>query len=184
MAGWVRVDAKAAQRHPLFGFGGWLRLPSALMVLGIVGAGAIAWKEWIGLGNPLLADPANGVAAIVANVTVVALAGLQLAMAMLWFRRWPHFRRFYWGYAAFASLALPIVALTLGDTAGIGGAAGGQEGDLVGDTLINLAFHLAFLAYLQRSRRFRVTFESSVRPAEVTPPPASRWPAPRPGPSD
>jgi len=172
------VDAGAAQRHPLFGFGGWLRLPSALMVLGIVGAVVIVWKEWVGAG-----DPVDGAAAIVSNGTVAALAGLQLAIAVLWFRRWPHFRRFYWVYAAFTSLALPAVALTLGDGTGLGGTAGGPEGDVVGDTLINLAFHAAFLAYLERSRRFRVTFESRVRPAEATPPPASHWPAPPPAPS-
>lgn len=154
------MDAEAAQRHPLFGFGGWLRLPSALMVLGIAGAVAIAWKEWI---DPGAAGTAEGAAAIVSNVIMVALAGLHLVMAILWFRRWPRFRRFYWGYAALTSLVLPAVAVALGDAPGLGGTAGGQEGDVVGDTLINLAFHAAFLAYLQRSRRFRVTFESLVR---------------------
>ena len=173
-AGWVRVDAEAAQRHPLFGFGGWLRLPSALMVLGIVGAVALAWKEWM---DPSLAGGAHGAVAIASNVTIAALAALHLVMAVLWFRRWPHFRRFYWGYAALTSLALPAVAMALG------GTDAGQDGDVVGDTLINLAFHAAFLAYLQRSRRFRATFESLVRRSEATPPPASHWPAPPPAPS-
>lgn len=176
VAGWIRVDDEAARRHPLFGFNGWLRLPSALMVLAVIGSVLMAWQEWVGAGNPILALPENRAAGLIANGTSLALLGLQLAMAVLWFRRWPRFRPFYWGYAAATSLGLPLLVVALGDAV----PGGGQDVDVVGETLLNLAFHAAFLAYLQRSRRFRVTFESRVRRAEATPPPASHWPAPPP----
>ncbi len=153
MAGWVRVSEAEAEAHRLFGLGGWLRVISALMVLAVPGGIALTWQQWMPL--------AAGGVAIASNLVALLVLGAQIGMAVLWFRRWPGFRP---GYAVFAVVGTAGLALV--DLA-IGPPPGPASADPTGDLVLEVAFHLAFLAYMQFSRRFRVTFERRVRPAEV-----------------
>ena len=153
LAGWVRVSEAEAEAHPLFGLGGWLRVVSALMVLAVPGGVAVDWQQWM--------DPSLGGAALASNLLSLLVLGVQVGMAVLWFRRWPGFRL---GYATFAVLGTALLALA--DQA-IGPPPGPPSTDPVGDVVLEVAFHLTFLASMQFSRRFRVTFEHRVRPGEV-----------------
>jgi hypothetical protein len=152
VAGWVRVSEAEAEAHPLFGLGGWLRLVSVLMVIAIPGGAVLAWQQWMPL--------AAGGVALASNALALAVLAAQIGMAVLWFRLWPGFRP---AYAAFAVLGTLILALA--DHA-LGPPPGPATADPFGDLLLEAAFHLAFLAYMQTSRRFRVTFEHRVRAAE------------------
>ncbi len=152
MAGWVRVSEAEAEAHRLYGLGGWLRVVSAMMVLSVPGGVVLVWQQWM--------DPALGGAALASNLVSLLQLGAQVAMAVLWFRRWPGFRP---AYAVFAVLGTMLLALA--DWA-IGPPPGPASEDPVGDLVLEAAFHLAFLAYMQASRRFRVTFEHRVKAGE------------------
>lgn len=154
MSGWVRVSGAEAEAHRLYGLGGWLRVVSALMVLAVPGGVVVAWQQWM--------DPALGGAALASNLLSLLVLGVQVGMAVLWFRRWPGFRL---AYAAFAVLGTALLALA--DQV-IGPPPGPPSTDPVGDLVLEAAFHLVFLAAMQFSRRFRVTFEHRVRAGEVS----------------
>lgn len=154
MARWVRVSEAEAEAHRLYGLGGWLRLVSVLMVLAIPGGAVLAWQQWM--------DPALGGVAIASNAVALLVLGAQVGMAVLWFRAWQGFRA---GYAVFAVLGTALLALA--DLV-IGPPPGPASTDPVGDLVLEAAFHLAFLGYMQVSRRFRVTFERRVRAGEVS----------------
>ena len=154
MTGWVRVSEAEAEAHRLFGLGGWLRVVSALMVLSIPGGVALTWQQWLPL--------AAGGVAIASNLVALLVLGAQIGMAVLWFRRWPGFRP---GYAVFAVVGTAGLALI---DAVIGPPPGPASADPTGDLVLELAFHLAFLAYMQFSRRFRVTFERRLRAEEAS----------------
>lgn len=153
MTGWVRVSEAEAEAHRLFGLGGWLRVVSALMVLAVPGGAVLTWQQWM--------DPGMGGVALASNLVSLLQFGAQVVMAMLWFRRWPGFRP---GYVVFAVLGTALLALA---DAVIGPPPGPASTDPVGDLVLEAAFHLAFMAYMQTSRRFRVTFEHRVRAGEV-----------------
>lgn len=153
MAGWVRVSEAEAEAHRLYGLGGWLRVVSALMVLAVPGGVVVAWQQWM--------DPALGGAALASNLLSLLVLVVQVGMAVLWFRRWPGFRP---AYAALAVLGTALLALA--DQL-IGPPPGPPSTDPVGDLVLEAAFHLTFLAAMQFSRRFRVTFEHRVKASEV-----------------
>jgi hypothetical protein len=152
VAGWVRVSGAEAEAHRLYGLGGWLRVISALMVLSVPGGVVLTWQQWV--------DPALGAAAVASNLLGLLVLGAQIGMAVLWFRLWPGFRP---GYAVLAVVGTAGLALA---DAVIGPPGGPASADPVGDLVLEVAFHLAFLAYMQTSRRFRVTFEHRVKAGE------------------
>jgi hypothetical protein len=146
MVGWSTVSQAEAEAHPLFGLRGWLRIPSVLFVLTLIGIPVMlvqgqipppsAWSAWEVLG------------------AVVAL-GLPLA-AVLWFRRWRHFRLGYLAYALVSG------AFEVADLAWAAPRAADPGGE-VALTLLSFAAEAAFLVAMQRSRRFRITFEHRLR---------------------
>ena len=87
VAGWVRVSEAEAEAHRLYGLGGWLRVVSALMVLAVPGGVVVAWQQWM--------DLSLGGAALASNLLSLLVLGVQVGMAVLWFRRWPGFRPAY-----------------------------------------------------------------------------------------
>lgn len=146
MASWKTVSPAEAQEHPLYGLRGWLRIPSIGFVLLLLGAGltlargegvpAWPWSAWEVLGG-------------------VIVLGVP-ASALLWFRRWRHFRP---GYLVFAIVS---GAWEIADVAQAAPRLRDPGGEIA---LMVLSFVLdaAFLVAMQRSRRFRVTFEHRVR---------------------
>jgi hypothetical protein len=80
----------------------------------------------------------------------------MVAAAILWFRRWRHFRPAYFVFAIASQIYEVIdVALAAGDSPDPGGE--------VAMVVIGILLDLVFLAAMQRSRRFRVTFEHRLR---------------------
>ncbi|MGK7861946.1 hypothetical protein [Falsiroseomonas sp. E2-1-a4] len=169
MTRWVRVSPAEAEAHPLHGMGGWLRLPSLLMVVAVLGCPFLLVQEWRPSGVP---------GALLLNLDLLVSIGLTLAAAVLWFRRWRHFRLAYaWVFLVLDS-ALQLAAMAL---AGLRSAA--DPAEAMAQFLAGLAFMLPLAIAMQRSRRFRATFEHRLRAEEVTPRSASRSPGPPPAPS-
>jgi hypothetical protein len=137
-----------AEAHPLYGLRGWLRIPSVLFVLTLIGIPVMlaqgkipppsTWSGWEVLG--------------------AALALGLPAAAVLWFRRWRHFRL---GYLAYAVVSGAFEVADLAREAPRAADPGGE----IALFLIGLTLDLALLAAMQHSQRFRVTFEHRVRAA-------------------
>ncbi|NKC29362.1 hypothetical protein [Falsiroseomonas selenitidurans] len=173
MSAWQKVDRATAESHRLFGLRGWLRLPSlplALVLPGVVLSLALGLALPLAQGLPPLIGLADGLD-----------AALLLAVSVLWFRRWRHFRP---AYLAFSLATSVQEGFDLVREAPLAADPGGEVALFV----IFLALDIAFLLAMQRSRRFRVTFEHRVRadlPGEValTPPAAAHSPGLPPAPS-
>lgn len=157
MAIWVRVSPAVAEAHPLHGMGGWLRMPSFLMVLAVLGCPFLLVREW---------RPAGAPDALLLNLDLAVSIGLTLAAAVLWFRRWRLFRPAYlWVFLVLDS-ALQLAGMA--SAPGLRGAA--DPAEAIAQFLAGLVFMLPLAIAMQRSRRFRATFEHRLRPEEVTPP--------------
>ncbi|MGX9965484.1 hypothetical protein ACVFYP_19305 [Roseomonas sp. F4] len=168
MARWVELaDAEA---HPLYGFRGWLRLPSLLAAVILLSAPIMFVRDWF---IPIWLGRTTGHDASLQDLYVLAVG---LVTAILWFRRWRGFRIFY-GLSAAADLVLSLARLPpSGDP---------MRTEEIAFLITGMAFELAFLLAIHRSQRFRITFEHRLRAdeASLTPPPASHSPAPPPAPS-
>ncbi|WP_439598604.1 hypothetical protein [Falsiroseomonas sp.] len=174
MAKWVQVDPRVAEAHPLHGMGGWLRLPSFFLALTVLAMPLLLLREWRPPGAP---------DALLLNLDLLVSAGLTLAAAVLWFRRWRLFRPAYFWVFLVADTVLQIAALTLAP--GLRGAE--EPAEAVAQAVLGLALLLPLAIAMQRSRRFRVTFEQRLRADDpalaLTPPAASHSTAPPPAPS-
>ncbi len=155
MARWVQVSPAAAEAHPLYGMGGWLRVPSVLMVVAVLGCPFLLVQEW---------QPAGAPGALLLNLDLLVSIGLTLAAAVLWFRRWRYFRLAYaWVFLVVDS------ALQLAGTVFAPGLRGPDDpAEAMAQFVAGLAFMLPLAIAMQRSRRFRATFEQRLRPAEAT----------------
>ncbi len=146
MAIWQNVPPDVATAHPLYGLRGWLRIPSigfVLLMLGAVmmlwqseGASPATWTLWTALG-------------------LLSVIGVPVA-ALLWFRRWRLFRLSFLGFAILSNL------YEAADVAMQAPSAEDPGGEMA-LFLIGLALDTAFVAAMQHSQRFRVTFEHRVR---------------------
>ncbi|MDP3414914.1 hypothetical protein [Falsiroseomonas sp.] len=154
MARWVRVGPAVAEAHPLHGMGGWLRLPSLLMVVAVLGCPFLLVQDW---------QPRDAPHALLLNLDLLVSIGLTLAAAVLWFRRWHLFRLAYaWVFLVLDS-ALQLAAMAFAP--GLRSAA--DPAEAMAEFLAGLAFMLPLAIAMQHSRRFRVTFERRLRAAEV-----------------
>ncbi|NKE45809.1 hypothetical protein HB662_13540 [Roseomonas frigidaquae] len=172
MAKWVRVGPAVAEAHPLHGMGGWLRVPSFFLALAVLGSPFLLVREWRPPGAP---------DALLLNLDLLLSIGLTLAATVLWFRRWRHFRPAYvWVFLVLDS-ALQLAGFLLAP--GLRGAA--DPAEAVAEMVAGLAFLLPLAIAMQRSRRYRVTFEQRLRAEEaaLTPPPTSHSPGLPPAPS-
>jgi hypothetical protein len=176
MSKWVRVGSALAEAHPLYGMGGWLRLPSLLMVVAVLGCPFLLVQEWRPPGAP---------DSLLLNLDLLVSIGLTLAAAVLWFRRWRHFRLAYaWVFLVLDSV---LQLATMAFAPGLRGAT--DPAEAMAQFVAGLAFMLPLAIAMQRSRRFRVTFEHRLRAEEaslthrLTPQVASHSPGPPPAPS-
>ena len=166
MPRWIAIDRAAAEEHPLYGMRGWLRVCSIFVMLLAIGGVLQVVQDWVPSSGAQ--PPGARRAALGHNLVLLLMAAVYIVAAILWFRRWPHFR------IAFA-IAIGAVALI-----GVGGLAwtwqAAQalppwrrslvEDQLAGEAaagLANLAFLMVIFLYMQRSRRYRVTFEQRLR---------------------
>jgi hypothetical protein len=157
---WVRVSAEAAERHPLYGLGGWLRIVSVLMALTVI-AGPLLTVVFTSkvLSLPAETQPAGLVmAALLALGTATALV-----MAVLWFRRAPHFLRAYVELSAL-SIALDFFAeLLLRQWGPLPPPFARPPGNLFAELVLSVLISGIPYWLLWRSRRFRVTFQHELR---------------------
>jgi hypothetical protein len=143
------VPAEEALAHPLYGLRGWLRIPSIGFVLLVLGAALM-------LARGEAFDPAGwGAWALLGLLSALGM----LAAAILWFRRWRHFRRAYLGFAVLSQLYEAVDVALVARTAE-------DPGGEVALVVIGILLDIAFLVAMQRSRRFRVTFEHRLRAPE------------------
>ncbi|MBU8539826.1 hypothetical protein [Falsiroseomonas tokyonensis] len=176
MAEWVRVSPEVAQAHALHGMGGWLRVPSFFLALTVLAMPILLLREWRPPGAP---------DALLLNLDLLVSVALTLAAAVLWFRRWRHFRLAYFWVFLVADSLLQIAALGLAP--GLRGAE--EPAEAVAQAVLGLALLLPLAIAMQGGRRYRVTFEQRVRADDpalapmVTPPAASHSTAPPPAPS-
>ncbi|MGG5821556.1 hypothetical protein [Falsiroseomonas sp. HW251] len=155
MARWVEVPADVAARHPLHGMRGWLRFFSIWIALAAIGGVMLAVRD-----AGTLAGAAGGDAVAESLIGLVTTA-VQLVVAVLWFRAWPRFRRFFAGLVVVATLV--ALAFDLWEWRALDGGSSDALAEQVATDLVGTAGMLVLLAYMQASRRFRVTFENRVR---------------------
>ncbi len=140
------MPADEARAHPLYGLRGWLRIPSIGFVLLVLGAALMLVR---GEGF----DPAGwGAWGLLGLLSALGM----LAAAILWFRRWRHFRPAYLGFALLSQLYEAVDVALVARTAP-------DPGGEVAVAVISLLLDIAFLVAMHRSRRFRITFEHRVR---------------------
>lgn len=166
-SGWVDVGGDVASRHPLHGMRGWLRFFSLWMALSLIG-GIV-----LGIGDvQMLASPQHRLGdtrSIADGAFGIAISLVQLVMAVQWFRVWPRFRVAFLVVVlamAVASIGLDLWAWQEVQSLPAGGQREGAEAELadqVASDVLGIAVFVGFLLYMQRSRRFRVTFEYRVR---------------------
>jgi hypothetical protein len=166
------LDAAAAERHPLFGMGGWLRLPSAGYVIVV---GAVLFMLLGDQPPPFTPWRAQSPAGPVLDGLDLLMGLVLPAVAVLWFRRWRHFRIGYLCLAAvttLAALADLILAARMDPVRHpeTGAWPTPDMAEEVAFFVLFLAIDALFLVAMQRSRRFRVTFEHRVRAGEAATP--------------
>lgn len=167
MSRWVEVPETVAAAHPLQGMRRALRFFSLWIALTAIGGVVLAVRDIRTLADAsALAGRPDAAAEAVFGLVVSAL---QLVMAVLWFRLWRHFRLAFAGLVAIAILvAIGFDAWAWHALAALPpGQRSAAERDLVeqvASDVVGTAGLLVLLVYMQRSRRFRVTFENRVRP--------------------
>ena len=172
MARWAQVSREVAEAHPLHGLGGWLRLPSCLMVIVVFGSPFLLAREWRPRGTP---------DALLLNLDLAVSLALTLATVVLWFRRWRHFRLAYLWVFVLGDSLLTLAAMAWAP----GLRTSADPAEAMADFAVGLALLLPLALAMQHSRRFRATFENRLRAEEVplTRRPAFHSPAPPPAPS-
>lgn len=177
MAIWVRVAPEVAQADRLYGLRGWLRLPSAVIALSVLMS---PLALFVGLVAP--AGP-DALAILLGDLDMLLSVGGSLVLGVLWFRLWPGFRI----GAAWLILVETVIAIAgilwLALVGPVPALHLIELDESIAGSLLELLLNLGFLACLQGSRRFRVTFEHRVRATAISPQPASHSPAPPPAPS-
>ena len=157
---WVQVSAAQAERHPLYGLHGWLRVVSVLTALTAL-AGPVMTAVFAAKVAAL--PPAQLPAGLVVVALLALGSGIWIAGAVLWFRLAPHFLR-AWVELSLLSMALDVAADLLLAAWGPLPASFGLEGGSMAEELATSVL-LAALPWwlLWRSRRFRVTFRHELR---------------------
>jgi hypothetical protein len=158
MSRWVEVPAEVAAAHGLHGMRGWLRLFSIWIALAAIGGAVLGVQDVRAL---LDAAPAHGPDAALEAAINLGTSVVQLALAVLWFRAWRHFRLAFLGVATAATLA--AICFNLWEWWRLAGGPSDALADQVASDVLGTAALGVLLAYMQVSRRFRVTFENRVR---------------------
>jgi hypothetical protein len=164
MARWVEVAPDIAAAHPLHGMRGWLRFFSLWIALAAIGGAVLGVQDIRTLTNAPGSD-----AALEAAVNL-ATSVVQLALAVLWFACWRHFRLAFLGVSVAATLV--AVGFNLWEWRRLAGAPSDALAEQVASDVLGTAALGLLLAYMQVSRRFRVTFENRVRVEDPRAPPA------------
>jgi hypothetical protein len=166
MARWAKVEPELAAGHPLQGLRGWLRFFSFWIALSAIGGAVLAWRDLQALADAeaLARRPDAATEALIGLVTSV----VQVVIAVQWFRLWRHFRLGFLGVTVAAGLVAigfdlwEWYALQALPEAGRTGPAE-ELAEQVANDVAGIVILCAFLLYMQRSRRFRVTFENRLR---------------------
>jgi hypothetical protein len=161
MPRWVEVEPDIAAAHPLHGMRGWLRFFSLWIALAAIGGAVLGVQD-----IRTLADAPGPDAALEAAVNL-ATSVAQLALAVLWFRAWRHFRLAFLGVAVAATLV--AIGFNLSAWRDLAGGPSDALAEQVASDVLGTAALCVLLAYMQLSRRFRVTFENRVRPDDPLP---------------
>jgi hypothetical protein len=157
---WVRVSAEQAERHPLHGLGGWLRVVSLLVALTAMSGPLIT----VVIATKVFALPS---AMLPAGMVLVALMALGTAsaivLAVLWFDRSPAFLRAYVELSAL-SIALDVAGdLLLRQWGPLPPPFERESTNLFAEVLMDGLLSAIPWWLLWRSRRYRITFLHEVR---------------------
>ena len=166
MPKWQLVPPESARTHPLFGFGGWLAFFSIGLLVGegyFLYVAATGWAGFDPLG-PVLPWAVGGWHAVL--IAEVVLTGL---LVLAWFGKARRYRAIWLTLTILISVILPAFTIAVGAALGEVNPEGGRAfmdaaAPGIGAGLAQTLFGGAiFLAYMIRSRRFRVTFENKLR---------------------
>jgi hypothetical protein len=155
MRRWVEVEPEVAAQHPLHGMRGWLRFFSIWIALSAIGGVVLGVQDIRTLSDTTRPDAAPEAAVNLATSVV------QLALAVLWFRAWRHFRLAFLGVSVAATLA--AIGFNLWEWRTLAGGPSDALAEQVASDVLGTAALCVLLAYMEFSRRFRVTFENRVR---------------------
>jgi hypothetical protein len=157
---WVRVSAEQAQRHPLFGLGGWLRLVSLMLALTAIAGPLIT----VAVAAKVLALPPAMLPAGLVLIALLALGtAIAIGMAVLWFNRAPHFLSAYAELSAFSILLDFTADLLLQQWGPLPPPYGNETSTPFTDMVVSAVVSAVPWVLLWHSRRYRVTFRHEVR---------------------
>ena len=164
--GWVEVSPEVAERHPLHGVRGWLRVLGILIALGVLVTVITPAVLWNGLDE--WTPPLPGWVAPVHRAGLLLGIVSPIALLILFLRRDRRFRLLYVPLAVLGLVAVNLDAiLVAGFRDGFDPLTAEEVSDWLGGITVVVAVSLAMevltIVYLLRSRRFRVTFERRVR---------------------
>jgi hypothetical protein len=145
---WLELDPADAQRHPLYGVGGWLAL---LAVILIVGAVLVAITAFQLLNMAFSGEGSPGVLMIVMGFILPAFL-VQIWLIVLLFRLSPIFPA--------ALLIVSGMAIALGVPSMLAFPPPAPR------DLVSIAVIAIWMAYLVLSVRVNVTFKHRVRPGD------------------
>lgn len=158
---WKTVTKEEAKQHPLYGIGGWLLVFALGLVLGtLYTLGTVAQiSDALGTSVGGLTSTDHPLASLGLVIAVVQLAGTAIILALLVSKQ----SRFRVVSSVIMLLSWPVIALLslLNPFPGLGAI-------IVQGGFAWLLTCAAWVTYLQRSVRVRVTFENCVRKEEST----------------